>query len=272
MYETVHLDFDGTLTDTEQEAQPVIEHWEKMFSERADVPVGLIRGLIGDIKTRIVSDPLTGWTVGGCVMAPAWADPYVLNTTAYQHLVPLLADSGGCSLPKEQKLIDQMFLEIFRESYKFAGTAFRPGAKEFLDSLVARFHVKIVTNSQIGPVIAKLAKLGDYRIEIIGDTKKYVPDLSMNELPESVRHEGFPRPVILRRANYKKILDAFDPERTAVVGDIYELDLALPEYLGFGVVQLATPSTPQYEIDHHRNRPRNSFARTYDDALEFLSR
>jgi len=149
---------------------------------------------------------------------------------------------------------------------------FRPGAKQFLDELIGKYGVAIVTNSKTDSVEKKLKTLADYSIPIIGNAKKYVIDQTMDNVPESVNLEGFPRPVLLRRRNYKEILDKFDPEKTVVVGDIYELDLALPEFLGFKVIQMATDNTPEYEIEYHKTKPNNLYAQNYDEILKNLEK
>lgn len=262
MPDTLLLDFDGTLTDTEKEASPALEKWDELFSERTGMLLNEVREQIERIKSKIVSDPTAGWTVNGYVMAPATADPYVLHATAYQSLISATAGR-----------IDENILDgIFRDSYPLSATVFREGAADFLDALLTRFSVVIVTNSRTEPVEGKLRKLGSYSIPVIGNAKKYVPDPALDSLPEYAHLEGFPRSVVLRRRHYKEILDGFDSKKTAVMGDIYELDLALPEFLGFNVVQIATPTTPSYEIRYHNGRPRNFFAASYNDALKHLEK
>ena len=260
MPDTLLLDFDGTLTDTEKEALPALKKWNELFSERAGMPLNEVREQIERIKSKIVPDPKVGWTVNGYVMAPAAADPYVLHTAAYQ------------ALTSKEGINENILTGIFHDSYPFSVTVFREGATDFLDALIKRLSVVIVTNSRTEPVEGKLRKMGTYTIPVIGNAKKYVPDTALDSLPEYVHLEGFPRPVVLRRRHYKEILDNFDPEKTAVMGDIYELDLALPEFLGFNVVQIVTPTTPPYEIQYHNGRPRNFFAASYSDALKHLEK
>ncbi|MEK6888169.1 MAG: HAD family hydrolase [Candidatus Aenigmatarchaeota archaeon] len=256
------LDFDGTLTDTEKEASPALEKWDELFSERTGMPLNEVKKKIERIKSKIVSDPKAGWTVNGYVMAPATADPYVLHTTAYQTLI---SSTAG-------RIDENILTGIFHDSYPFSATVFREGAANFLDALLQKLSVVIVTNSSTEPVEGKLMKLGNYPIPVIGNAKKYVPDPASVFLPKYVHLEGFPRPVVLARRHYKEILDGFNPKETAVMGDIYELDLVVPEFLGFRVVQIATSNTPSYEIQHHRGRPRNFFAASYSDALRHLEK
>lgn len=254
------LDFDGTLTDTEKEARPALEKWDVLFSERTGMDLESVREETRELKAMVMKDPKAGWTVNGCVMAPANADPYVLHTTAYQ------------AFAAKHGIDENILSEIFRDAYPFSATVFREGAAEFLDAITSIISVMIVTNSGTDAVEKKLRKLGNYSIPVVGNAKKYVPDTESCSLPRYVHLEGFPRPVVLIRQNYKKILDEFDPEKTAVMGDIYELDLALPEFLGFTVVQIATSNTPLYEIQHHKGRPKNFFAASYSDALRYLEK
>ncbi len=253
----------------EEEAKPVIERWHELFSERTGTPPDILSAEVEKARSEILSNPDSyGWENNGRIVARATADPYVFNTAVYQILASKLR--GYYALPEPDKTGD-FLSEIFFACYPLAATVFRPGAKKFLDWLAANFEVVIVTNSKTDAVEKKLAKLGQYPgVRVIGNAKKYVLGES-GTIPESMQVEGLRRPVYLRRMDYKAILDGFDPQETAVVGDIFELDIALPEYLGFRVVQVDAPNVPEYEIAHHNGRQRNFFARSYEEALDFLS-
>ena len=179
--------------------------------------------------------------------------------------------NSGHRLPPDQESMEIMLQELFRQSYPSAGTVFRDGAKEFLDDLAGLYPTTIVTNAQTRSVEEKLQRLGRNSIPIIGNAQKYVIDDAVTDIPESVKLEGFPRPVLLRRGNYRQILGGFDPEATVIVGDIYELDLALPEWLGFQVIQLVTPSTPAYEVEHNDRNSSGFAAQNYREVLDWLS-
>ncbi|HIH31632.1 TPA: hypothetical protein HA235_02895 [Candidatus Woesearchaeota archaeon] len=274
----VILDFDGNLTDTIKEADPCISYWHQLFCERTNTPPSYLLYEFEKMKKEILSDPKAGWVNNGFIVAQATADPYVLTTTIYQHIIRKFGDNDlhrnntGFHIPSDQKSRDEMLTKIFLESYTHSSIMFRPGAKQFLDELIGKYGVAIVTNSKTDSVEKKLKTLADYSIPIIGNAKKYVIDQTMDNVPESVNLEGFPRPVLLRRRNYKEILDKFDPEKTVVVGDIYELDLALPEFLGFKVIQMATDNTPEYEIEYHKTKPNNLYAQNYDEILKNLEK
>jgi|GEM_PF-4457347 len=50
------------------------------------------------------------------------------------------------------------------------------------------------------------------------------------------------------------------PEKAPfVIGDIYELDLALPEFLKFPTVLVLSHSTPKWEIKYYKAHP-NGFS------------
>jgi len=55
-----------------------------------------------------------------------------------------------------------------------------------------------------------------------------------------------------------------------VVGDCYELDLALPEVLGYTTVQFSTPFTPEHERAYNEGKGDTSFVRTYGELSEAL--
>ncbi|HLC77071.1 MAG TPA: hypothetical protein VJH04_02605 [archaeon] len=269
MPRTILLDFDGTLTDVEEEAKPFLVEWNILLSQATGIPASTLLEGTEKVKSEVLSDPnWYGWKVNGHIVAPATADPYVLATTLYQILFDRIEKNGSYDISSFQRSRDQTMQGIFKEAYKKAGIVFLEGSRDFLETLIKYLSVRVVTNSDASNVRNKLQRLTDYPVGVIGDAKKY--DVPASPDPEFTHIKGLDRKVFLTRPNYRKILDEFDPKETAVVGDIYELDLALPEHMGFTVVQIATPNTPSYEIAHHEGRPRNFFARNYSEALGFL--
>jgi len=268
--ENVILDFDGTLTDVEQEAKPFLEAWEKQFSQIVNVPHDEIKRHAEEARKSILQDPKAGWVYNGLVVAPATADPYVLNTTVYQKLVERLDEHIT------QLGVNVDMQDLFKKCYPYAGVAFKEGAKEFLEEMAKTRKTAIVTNSDAAKVKEKVAKLVDFEVEVLGNAKKYVVDNSNDEkIPESIQPDGFPRPVYLRRKNYKAVLDSlkergFYPSNTAVVGDIYESDLALPEWLGYHAILLETKFTPAYEKNHLPTMPNSFLAKNFSEVLEYV--
>jgi len=268
---TVLVDFDGTITDAPKEAEPAIEKWHGLFADATGLPIYLVIEEVEKAKAEALRDKEAGWENSGRIVAPASADPYVLNNFAYQRLIRKYRNEW-IRLPQDDASMNALLQQMFEQSHPFAGMVTREGAKGFMDALKRRFNTLVVTNSGAGKVKEKMSHFDIWDIPVVGNARKYVHE-EVEGVPEYTRIEGLDRGVLLWRGYYKRILDGHDPETTAVVGDIFELDLALPEYLGFRVVQVETPTTPHYEISHHARRPgTNHFALFYEAALEFLSR
>ena len=239
------LDFDGTLTDTAKEAKPFLAEFAARFAKRYGVVTDMLEEQVAIKKAEIINDSRRGWEVNGHIIAPALADPYILNYTSYKEL---MADPDcflSADVPDMLQNQDELLTALFHECYPFADTVFKPGAKEFLADVCRNHGVAIVTNSKTGAVREKLEKLGKYPVQIIGNAKKYVIDNSFVQVPKSLKLQGFHRPILLRRKQYKDTLDTltmegFTPECTTVIGDIFELDLALPAYLGYRSILLGS--------------------------------
>jgi hypothetical protein len=93
-----------------------------------------------------------------------------------------------------------------------------------------------------------------------GHARKFDVDDEWTGADAELALPGLERPVLLRRRAYHDILKAILDEAGAtffdlvVVGDIFELDLAMPLALGARVGLVASPKTPPYErafVDAH---------------------
>jgi len=252
----VAIDFDGTLTDVEQEAGPYLLRFRELAAQDLNI---YWKDLAHDLmlaKRLVLQDPTKGWTHNGYVVAPATADPYVFNTAIFTEFL--------AEMPQEK--MQSLLFSWHTESYKSAATAFRTGAREFLEKATKEHDVTVVTNSKTDAVLQKLALLGFPNIPIEGMARKYVIDPSWDKVPFQQELPGFPRPVLLRRRHYGEILEKLKPD--VVVGDIYELDLALPAHLGTRCVQLLTKGTPQYERAAHT--PHVQVADNLENVLKKL--
>ncbi|MGH9887329.1 MAG: HAD hydrolase-like protein, partial [bacterium] len=136
---------------------------------------------------------------------------------------------------------------------------FRPGAAEALRGLRGT-PTWIVTNSDTATVAEKLAALDRespgvawLTTRVRGHARKFDVDDGWAGAPESLAVPGLDRPVLLRRRHYHAILEAVLEEAGAgiadliVIGDIFELDLAMPLALGARVGLVASSHTPAYE-------------------------
>jgi len=253
----VILDFDGTFTRVEEEAAPFEEVYKANVADLLGRPLGdLWEKEAAHIRARPHG---FGWTVEGKIVAPATSDPYLLCTAVAQRVF----DAAG--ILKNVPFRAEVSQALYREAYKYTRTAFKPEAKRVLEQLLKTgTHVYVVTNSHTEVVSRKLDELnpdGREKLEVIGDAKKYVIDEPMptDDLFDSVPHTrampGLDRPVYLRRGRYYEALRRIwraaktTPQRTLVCGDIYELDLALPEALGAHVHLVCGENTLGFERD-----------------------
>ncbi|HEX8821838.1 MAG TPA: HAD family hydrolase [Archangium sp.] len=255
----VVLDFDGTFTDVAAEGAPFVQHFRRGLSEVLGRDVG---GAGWDeVEADVVASAGSqehGWEVGGRVVAPALADPFLLSNFVARRLcdrLGVLTDK-----PERAKLLDG----LYREAYAQVAMAFKPEAKEVLEALLdTGLPVHVVTNAHTDTVEAKLTKLaprGRERLRVSGDARKFLieppaaPDALFEALPETTRVEGaLMRPIFLRRGRYYEALRRIwketdtSPETTLVAGDIFELDLAMPAALGASVQFVARANTLEYE-------------------------
>lgn len=254
--ETVVLDFDGTFTDVDTEAAPYAEAYRH---ELEDLLGRTVTQLWEEEEGVIRSRPAEfGWILDSKVVAPASADPYVLATAVTQRIFDRLGLLSSVSLRAD------IFQALYRSAYHFTAVAFRPEAREVLEALLASpVNVFVVTNAHTETVEQKLDALapkGRERLQVFGDSKKHVvadavpSDERFAQLPEWKRVPGLEsRPVFLRRGRYYELLRKLwtatgtSPERTLVCGDIWELDLAMPQELGTAVHLIERRTTLDYE-------------------------
>ncbi|MFL5353649.1 HAD family hydrolase [Archangium sp.] len=253
----VVLDFDGTFTDVAAEGAPFVQHFRRRLSEELgrDVMEAGWAQVEHEVRT---SNEEHGWEVGGRVVAPALADPYLLANFVARRLCDRLGVMQD--KPARAALLDT----LYREAYAQVGMAFKPEAKEVLEALLdTGLPIHVVTNAHTKTVEEKLTKLaprGRERLRVSGDARKFLiepptaSDAIFDALPETVRVEGaLVRPIYLRRGRYYEALRLIwtetdtSPETTLVAGDIFELDLAMPAALGASVQYVARPNTLEYE-------------------------
>jgi hypothetical protein len=156
--------------------------------------------------------------------------------------------------------------------YNYAKTlghpVFRSGAGDVLRTL-AGTHAWIVTNSDTHAVASKIAAL-DREVSgvawltsrVRGHARKFDVDDTWTDAPSELPVPGLERPVLLRRRAYHEILRELLAGVGAsftdlvVIGDIFELDLALPLALGARIGLVASAHTPPYERAFVEAHPR----------------
>lgn len=276
-FSCVLLDFDGTFTLAEEEGAPFVVVYKQAF-ERL-----LGRGIEAEwneAEALVRARPAEyGWLFDDKVVAPGNADPYIRCTTVARMVMDRL---DAFPDPKQR---DEIVNSLYREGYPHSAIVFRSGAKEVLCDLLSRdLAVYVVTNSHTEAVVKKIDRLlGDEtKPGVRGNSKKAViaepnpSDAAFDRVPEVQRLPGLERPIYVRRGQYYQVLRQIweetgtAPESTLMVGDIYELDLALPYHLGASIHLVTGDPTPQYEIDFVSSTPRGGVSSTLEPVLARL--
>jgi len=254
-FDCLLIDFDGTFTLAEQEGAAFVDAY------RADLASRLGRSIDDEwaVAERVVRSRPTefGWLFRGKLVAPGNADPYIRSTT----IARMLMDRFGAYPDPEER--DEAVGDLYLAAYEHSGVVFRDGARETLQTLLATgLPVYVVSNSATNVVSRKIEKLLEGpgpRPTVRGNARKaFVEepdelDDRFASLPETQALDGLARPVYLRRGRYYEVLrqiwreTATTPERTLLVGDIYELDLAMPHHLGVSVHLVLGETTADYE-------------------------
>lgn len=247
------LDFDGTVTDVEEEGKPFTEGYITDLAEVVEQSLIEVQKLHEGFLDELVSNPNEyGFIYNGKIVAPAVVDPYLRIMPFARRLL----DQFGKLLDEEERATTLQ--DLFKSNYQKTDIAFRAGVAESLAGLEGKC-VYIVTNSDTGSVKNKLRALGDnfswLEERTIGNAKKYAIDDEFDKVQEAMQLDGLKRPVWLRRAQYYEVLqeiaerEGIGFEDIAVVGDIFELDLALPMALGMHIGLVPNQYTPRYEIN-----------------------
>lgn len=275
----VVLDFDGTMTDAEIEGGPYRAGYLEDLAVIAGMSAAEVRFRADALDAEVAANAAEeGWRYQGQIVAPATVDPYL-------RLMPVarrILDEAGRLLDEadRQRVLDGL---LYRYNYRKTITAFREGAAQVLHAL--REHSTwIVTNSDTEAVRAKVrtleadsgVALGWLDGQVVGNAKKYVVDPAFNAVPESLSLPGLRRPVLLRRRYYFEVLERLRRQAgvgwhdVTVIGDIFELDLALPLALGARVGLLQNPWTPPWECAYVQGQSRASLLSSLSEVPGFV--
>ena len=274
------LDFDGTLTDAEKEGLPFRVGYLEDLATVVGAPLEEVRALADDFEEAILRDRATfGWIFHGHIVAPASVDPYLRIMPVARQVM----DHYG--VLKDERLRERLLDGIlYRYNYPKSAMHFRDGALEVLQAL-RTLDTVIISNSATAPVQGKIRALAatggdpealDWLVDrVYGLGKKYVVDPAFEAVPEALEIPDLHRPVLLRRPHYHRRITEQLAQRgegwedLCVVGDIFELDLALPLALGARVGLMVNDFTPPYEIAWLGDRPGARILRSLDDLLAF---
>ena len=262
------LDFDGTMTDAEAEGRPFRDGYLEDLCALVGKPPGDegVMKICEEVEAELAAAPASHpflWM--GRPVAPATVDPY-LRMVPIAHRILDVHDALPGAVDRGRLLGNVLY------KYNYAKTlgqpVFRPGAGEVLKSLSER-DAWIVTNSDTHAVAGKVAALDRdvpgvawLTSRVRGHARKFDVDDGWTGIDAEMVIPGLDRPVLLRRRQYHAILRAILDDANlgfgnlVVIGDIFELDLAMPLALGARVGLVLSPHTPGYERDFVAAHPR----------------
>jgi hypothetical protein len=271
------LDFDGTMTDAEAEGRPFrdgyLEDLCTLVGRSAGDPEVL--AIADEVEAHLAKAPESHpflWMERA--VAPATVDPY-LRMVPIAHAI--LDKFGVLRDPADRGKLLGGVLYKYNYAKTLGHPVFRAGAGEVLRGLGGR-DTWIVTNSDTHAVAGKVAALDRVTpgvawltSRVRGHARKFDVDDAWTGAERELALPGLTRPVLLRRRMYhdilKTILDAAGATFAdlVVIGDIFELDLAMPLALGARVGLVASPRTPSYERAFVELHPRG---RMIEDLAE----
>lgn len=276
------LDFDGTLTDAEQEGAPFKVGYMEDLATLCGAELSDVHELAAKFEEEMLAEKdRYGWIFLGNIVAPASVDPYLRIMPVARKIL----DHYGAFLAEadRSRLLDGI---LYKYNYRKSAIAFRDGARAFLASL-PRHNSWVVTNSATDPVrdkVRALAQRGadpsevDWMVERVhGFGKKYFIDPEFDLVPESMELPGLERPVLLRRRKYHDLLDGLRTSIGAawsdvcVIGDIFELDLALPMQMGATVGLMVNEFTPEYEKAYLAGHERGVLLHSMQEAQGYVA-
>jgi hypothetical protein len=264
------LDFDGTMTDAESEGRPFRDGYLDDLCTLVGRSAGdaEVLALAAEVEAELEKAPASHpflWM--GRPVAPATVDPY-LRMVPIAHRI--LDRWGAMKDPVDRGRLLGSVLYKYNYAKTLGHPVFRAKAGETLRTL-AGSPTWIATNSDTHAVAGKIALLDRdvpgvawLTSRVRGYARKFDVDDAWTGAPETLAIPGLDRPVLLRRREYHAILQHILDEAGAtfedlvVVGDIFELDLAMPLSLGARVGLVTSARTPGYEREFVANHPRGA--------------
>jgi phosphoglycolate phosphatase-like HAD superfamily hydrolase len=294
----VVLDFDGTCTQVEQTQAAYLEAYrallvDKVTDRDSKARIGpVFAAAWGDAVAAIqAASPGAGWTTLSKVSAaPAAADPYILSGEAVAWLTRRWLEAHPASIPVVPA-------DLYKQAYDSHAAPWRDELTGVLDELVdLGVKVAFVSNSSEATIKGRLDDLLAAepelraKIAVVGNAAKYeIRELDWDEpltraqtrpfrkLRPARSAHGLERPIYLRRGSYYRALlrvwgeTGPTPVSTLVVGDVYELDLAMPAALG-AQIHLVERAAPFATCDYERALTRKAGGKITADLTRLPAR
>ena len=270
----VIIDFDGTLTAEEEQANPLADAMlASLATEILNTPVDQLIVDYQTTRTSLKQMPHRyRWEVNGLVASYCDEGAFILNTTTIQTMLKenpayLTAVQAAFPNPEYDAVIDCVN-EMFHRHTAQLPLTFRPAAKKVLSELIKHPQRRpvILTNSLGDKVKRHLAALGlAEQISILGDTRQYEMSLdcpchfpSLGDSQKWTVAENYE--IDLRRPDYYNALNAAaaDGSRLVVVADTFSMPGALPLMMGIPFILIHTIYTPDWCLQAVANHPLGS--------------
>ncbi len=245
------FDFDGTCTVPVAGAdQCYLDAYMEGFARLANRSFAWITEQFKAARIMIAASPdAYGWEINGRIVAPALVDAFVEAQVCAQIVLKWMGQSVGSW--------EERLEQLYQANYLKHQTTFRDELLETLRSLRTRsIPFYIVSNSDPYKVLVRLDELKKDKawISLIcGNAKKYEVTPGPAVVPKQMFFPGLERPVELRKQHYFDLLvQIMDKHKVTwdqltVIGDIAELDLAMPVIMGARGCLILGPNTPTYE-------------------------
>lgn len=269
MIRLVVFDFQGTLTDAEADAVPWRAAWIQDLAVLLGRPPEDVAELLREAESALAERPQdAGYTFAGHVVAPALADAFLAFRTAVD---VVLAGLGAFKDPEDRvRLLDGLLARNHQSALRFV---VRPEAMGVVEAL-ADVEVAVLPQGAPEPARRGLEASGlpQLAARVYGPARKALVDPSFDLVPEAVTLPGLARPVLLRRAAYHAILERLRAgvgatwDEVLVVGDVLEMDLALPLALGTQVALLRGPRTGAWEVDWLKRQPGSAVLKGLEEV------
>ncbi len=283
MTNLVILDFDGTFTDLDTESAPFRQGYFADLAALVGRPLDEVTARALHHEGRITAEPEKyGWMHSSTSTHVATIDPYIRLAP----ITRMLLDEYGHAMSNDD--VVRRAIACWKDNYHLtvASPVFKHEAGDVLHAIAAQLPSWVVTNSATDHVQTKIHTLaatttslaiGGLADRTAGWARKYEIDDACDVVERHLILPGLSaRNVDLRRPQYYAALNTIRQQHDVawsdmtVVGDGFEIDLALPFALGCTVALVTSQHTPKYELDFVRSCGRGHVIDNLTEVLPVL--